>query len=378
MIAFKGGFENWVEIFAGGKQTDMNGVSHDGDRLIETAVATFDPNFHEPPAVIGHPEHDDPAYGTVTAVKLDARDGKKILLAKFKDVEPSFADMVKAGRFSKRSAAFYPDGRLRHVGFLGAMPPAVKGLKNISFVDGAGKPLTFEFSETSPWAWEAIAGVLRRLREYFIEKEGAERADAIIPEWNIQDVSEEKARASQPTTSIEEDPMKFTEFWSAFNIFKKLGGKDEEIDALVATGQGAAGAGFSEADVEAARKKAADEAEARVRAEFAESQKTAAKKQRDDQVAAWVEKKVEDGVIPPAIRDKGMVAFMQGLPDEKIAFAEGQEKQSGLEWFKEFIDTLGKSPLFAEIATKGTAGQQQKTAQAEIELGKDIAARANR
>ena len=35
--------------------------------------------------------------------------------------------------YEKRSASFYPDGRLRHVGFLGAAPPAVKGLAGIAF-----------------------------------------------------------------------------------------------------------------------------------------------------------------------------------------------------------------------------------------------------
>ena len=38
------GFEDWVPIFMGGKQTDSNGKSHDGDELIEKAVKTFDPN----------------------------------------------------------------------------------------------------------------------------------------------------------------------------------------------------------------------------------------------------------------------------------------------------------------------------------------------
>ncbi len=52
--------------------------------------------------------------------------------------------MVKAGRFKSRSASFYhPDNPnnpkpgvyyLRHVGFLGAQPPAVKGLKAVEFI----------------------------------------------------------------------------------------------------------------------------------------------------------------------------------------------------------------------------------------------------
>jgi hypothetical protein len=317
------GFDDWVEIFAGGSQQDSQGSVHDGDRLIENAVANFDPGFHEPPAVVGHPKDDSPAYGMVQEVKADVRDGKKILLARFKDVHQPFAEMVQSGRFPKRSAAFYPDGRLRHVGFLGAMPPAVKGLKNIAFADG--ESIAFEFDQSKP--------------------------------------------------PKKESTMKFSEFFEAFKIWKKF---EKDPDAVIDGGGTVAGAQFSEADVDAAKKTAAEEAETRVRAEFAENQRTESKKRRDTQVAEWVESQVAAGIIPPAIRDDGLVAFMQGLPDDQIQFAEGKEKQSGLDWFKGFIGNLGKSPLFAEIATKDAAGKQKSEADAEIALGKEIGQRANR
>ena len=319
-ITFKG-FDDWVEIFAGGRQMDSQGKQHDGDQLIDQAVSAFDPGFHEPPAVVGHPKDDSPAYGFVQAVKASIRDGKKILMARFKDVHEPFAEMVQSGRFPKRSAAFYPDGRLRHVGFLGAMPPAVKGLKNISFKSDDADAIAFEFD--------------------------------------------------QPVK--EESSMKFAEFFEVFKIWKKF---EKDPDALIdRAGQGSQ---FSEADIEAARKKAADEAEARVKAEFAETQRTEAKKQRDVQVAEWVESQVAAGIIPPAIRDDGLVTFMQGLSDDQIAFAEGQEKKSGLDWFKGFLGTLSKSPLFSEIATKDAAGKRQGEAEAEYALGKEIGERANR
>ena len=62
------------------------------------------------------------------------REGLK-LLAKFKQVPDEIVSAIKEGRWKKRSVSFYPDGRLRHVGLLGAMPPAVKGLSDISFKD---------------------------------------------------------------------------------------------------------------------------------------------------------------------------------------------------------------------------------------------------
>jgi len=45
----------WIEIFKGGTQKDSQGREHDATALIEKAVKTFDPKFHEPPVVVGHP-----------------------------------------------------------------------------------------------------------------------------------------------------------------------------------------------------------------------------------------------------------------------------------------------------------------------------------
>ena len=60
--------------------------------------------------------------------------------------------------FKKRSASFYPPGHpanptpdrpyLRHVGFLGAQPPAVKGLAD--FADAGEPPPTYDFDEPAP------------------------------------------------------------------------------------------------------------------------------------------------------------------------------------------------------------------------------------
>ncbi|STD22410.1 Uncharacterised protein [Enterobacter asburiae] len=65
------------------------------------------------------------------------------LLAEPDQLDPQFAELVGNGRFKKVSASFYlPDSPnnpkpgtlyLRHVGFLGAQPPSIKGLKQVSF-----------------------------------------------------------------------------------------------------------------------------------------------------------------------------------------------------------------------------------------------------
>lgn len=124
---------DWVEVFKTGEHTDSAGRTRKWTGAdLDKVVTGYDSIKHEAPVVIGHPKDNAPAYGWVEGVK---RVGN-VLLAKFKQLEPAFKEMVSAGRFKKRSVSFYPDGTLRHVGFLGAMPPAIKGLKDVAFQEG--------------------------------------------------------------------------------------------------------------------------------------------------------------------------------------------------------------------------------------------------
>lgn len=129
-----------IEIFKAGKRTDANGVVTDisvGD--LQQTAQSYDPDHFEAPIVIGHPQMNNPAYGWVKGLQMDG----DVLKAEVGQVEPQFAEMVRAGRFKKISASFYlpndPSNpkqgvlSLRHIGFLGAMPPAVKGLKTPIF-----------------------------------------------------------------------------------------------------------------------------------------------------------------------------------------------------------------------------------------------------
>jgi hypothetical protein len=142
--------DSWVEVFKVGTQTDSEGRTHQvTSDFLDQVVTHYDPALHESPAVIGHPKDNAPAYGWVNGLRVI--DG--ILQVQFKDVDPSFEQIVQRGYFKKRSASFYvdpataPGGRapyLRHVGFLGAQPPAVKGLRDIKFTEG--ESLSFEAS----------------------------------------------------------------------------------------------------------------------------------------------------------------------------------------------------------------------------------------
>ncbi len=121
---------SWFEIFKTGEHTDSAGKKKNWTEAdLNYMVEKYDPEQHEAPIVIGHPQNNNPAFGWMEALKRKGR----ILYAKAKDLVPEFVEMVKKGLLKKRSIMVYPDGTLRHIGFLGAMPPAVKGLADIRF-----------------------------------------------------------------------------------------------------------------------------------------------------------------------------------------------------------------------------------------------------
>jgi hypothetical protein len=138
----------WKEVFKAGIQRDSNGnerlwTSEDLDTIIKKYTSQTE---HEAPIVIGHPVNNSPAYGWVETLK---RDGD-VLLAKFKQTDPQFEELVNTGRYKKVSIALYPDMNLRHIGYLGAIPPAIKGLKDANFNDDTD--ITYietEFNETN-------------------------------------------------------------------------------------------------------------------------------------------------------------------------------------------------------------------------------------
>lgn len=134
-----------IEIFRAGTRRDDAGREHTitVSDLKKTA-AVYNNALHEAPLVVGHPAGNKPSYGGVVSLQVD---GDVLKVASTRQVEPQFAEMVRDGRFPKRSASFYHPNdptnptpgfwHLRHVGFLGAVPPAVKGLKDIEFSEAA-------------------------------------------------------------------------------------------------------------------------------------------------------------------------------------------------------------------------------------------------
>lgn len=180
-----------LDIFKPGKHVAASGDPFNfSESDVLATVAAYDPALHEAPIVVGHPTHDSPAYGWVKALSF----AEGVTRAEPDQVDPAFAEMVDAGRFKKISASFYhPESPsnpvpgvyyLRHVGFLGAMPPAVKGLRNPEFNDADEKIVTIDFSEES-YGWSILSRLFRGMREYVISKDGQETADEMLSNWDI-------------------------------------------------------------------------------------------------------------------------------------------------------------------------------------------------
>ncbi len=325
-----------IEIFRAGTHRSMDGAEISFSESDLTASANvYDPAIHEAPIVIGHPKTDAPAYGWVK--QLSYAEGS--LAATPDQLEPQFTEMVSAGRFKKVSASFYPPNAtsnpvpgtfyLKHVGFLGATAPAVKGLKQVEFADDAeAVTLTVDFADAemeTGWALKRVFRIFRQLREYLIETEGQERADKIIDGWDLDAGAEEaanvmdEARDDAPnsyseTTETEETTM---------NPSPKAPAPGEQPDPEQREAK------FAEREKNLQDKEAA----------FAEKE-----------ISGRVDELVKAGRVLPAEKD-GLVAFMASLDnDEAVSFAEGAEKQTPRAFMDKFLEGLPQRVEFSEMS----------------------------
>lgn len=184
----------------------MNGAVLDFSAADLAASANaYDPAKHEAPIVVGHPKTADPAYGWVKS--LSAGNG---LEAEPHQVDPAFAELVAKGAFKKVSASFYEPNSpqnpvpgvyyLRHVGFLGAQPPAIKGLRAPEFADAEEGVVEF-----ADWSDVQNATLWRRLRDFFIEQFGLDKADSVIPDSAVSSL-EDDARQESPDEAAVPSP----------------------------------------------------------------------------------------------------------------------------------------------------------------------------
>lgn len=141
-----------VHALVAGTHYGQSGTVSITPEHIQQIAESYSPELHEAPAVLGHPATDDPAYGWVSAAAAKP-DGLWLNV----DLLPEFADTVRNRQYKKVSVSLYnpnhpanpTPGRyhLKHLGFLGAQPPAVKGLKPIALADAVQDTTVIEFQE---------------------------------------------------------------------------------------------------------------------------------------------------------------------------------------------------------------------------------------
>lgn len=329
---------------------------------LQASAAAYDPARHEAPLVVGHPSHDGPAYGWVKSLAFAGG----ALDAEPDQVDPAFAEMVGAGRFKKISASFYmPDAPanpvpgvyyLRHVGFLGAQPPAVKGLRAPAFADNEEGVIEFgALGDFADWGDVQNASLWRRMRDWLISEKGLPLADSVVPDYAV---AEMEAAARQP------EPAAVTATDNAAGA----------VPAYSEKPQGAAPM-TPEQIAEKARldKQAADQAaEFAIReAAFAEREHALAAAEttrRRTDTAAFVETLVGAGKLLPTHKE-GMVAFLCGLDAAQVvAFGEGDKKvtKPGEAWFREYLGAQPKLVEFGERAREGVNALPEDASAQEI------------
>lgn len=309
-----------IHIFKAGTHLDAHGVkvSMSEADLVATAAA-YNPELHEAPFVVGHPKDDGPAYGWAQSIAAQGGD----LWATPAQVNPEFAEQVGAGAYKKVSAAFYGPTNphnpvpgvwyLRHIGFLGAMPPAIKGLRSVAFGEESdAHPLIeieIEFSE------EAEPSSLPS------EKEGPKQGADVSPEGS--DPAKSGPSQTETTTVTPEEAA-------------ALKAKNDQLAAELAAAQ--------------------------------TTLKTQATEATTAAHAAFAEGLIAEARIAPA--DKALVIATlnhlapPALPGDKSAqvveFGEGEAKKPMADALKDWLKALPKRVEFSEQASRDRAAQEEK------------------
>jgi hypothetical protein len=370
-----------VEIFRSGRQRSSDGREIEfspGD--LRASAEAYDPGLHEAPIVVGHPKTDDPAYGWVTGLDCPGSS----LFAEIDQVDPAFADLVRAGRFRKVSACFYtPDSPrnpvpgvyyLRHVGFLGAEPPALKGLKPVAFADGEDGIIECSFSVPSrtegrrdefnfkprranhmpervdfhEGVGKGAASLLRRIREHILRKHGQDEADETVPSEHIAALEEEAHREGEEARRARE-------------------------------GQTATGEHGGAAYAEGEKAKEIEKREAELKArevEFSEKQKVFAeqeKKSRHEGFVAFCDALAKEGRLLPvskasAVAILDFAASADG--DATIEFAEGDRtvKVSPVQAIKALLSSQPKAVTYGERVNTEDAIPEGEDGQREAKI----------
>jgi hypothetical protein len=283
-------------------------------------------------------------------------------------VNPAFAEQVRQGAYKKISAAFYaPDSPhnpkpgvyyLKHVGFLGAMPPAVKGMRDPAFAEGGAAGADSQdgvvvFSELldagsvtafGEWDDTTNAGLWRSLREWLIGKFGREEADAVIPGFEVrnlelgaQDELREAAQEQQASAELPLNPQ-FSEPKEPVMTPEQIAALQAERDRIAA---------------ELARLQAAQREQEEARAAAQRTQVQAGALAFAEGLVA--QGRLEQGRAAPLA---AALAALEGgtATTGTVEFGEGEQRAAVAPLVRELLGKLPVMVDLGEVATAGAAG----------------------
>lgn len=338
----------WHDVFFAGEHTDNQGKTRSYSRAdLQQVVDNFAPN--KAPLVIGHPKTNAPALGWVTGVRLTDDDRLEVTAD---NVNVDFAKAVAAKSFPNRSISLERTEKglsLRHIGYLGAVEPALEGL-GWQFNGADTNPTeTVEFSaepnETIEFSMEieqqrSVLDMFSDLRDFIIDKFSEEEADRVLPRWNINWLRDALTR--KEVNENEHDPFA-PEFSKpkteepAVTTYTQ-----EQLDAAIQQAKDDAEASFS--SQLSAEKSRADNAEKTLEEQAFAARVADCKAVVDAQIAA--------GHLTPA-NAAGLAEFMASLPQgdnaQTFSFSKSDSEtveQSQYDFAKAFVGSLGaKSPM---------------------------------
>ncbi|EJF2226930.1 peptidase [Salmonella enterica] len=332
---------NLIHIFRAGTHTDMHGRQINfSDADLNEIAQSYNPALHEAPVVVGHPKTDAPSYAWVSGIKKD-RDGLK---AEPRDIDPQFAELVRKRRYSKVSASFYcPDSPgnptpgkyyLRHVGFLGAQPPAIKGLKQASFAEDEEGVVEF-----ADWSLQTTASLFSRIRDFIISQFGIEKADSVVPDYMIDSLRDEAARTTTTAVAPEfSDPVGIPAEDAIQPVAEKPAPTPPEEPAV-------------DKELQAKLQKENDDLKRQIEERNkAEAQRVAT--ERHNANVAFADSLVSDARLAPA--GKGLVVAVLdalGGGDEPVSFSENGSEQPLVDAFKMQMQKARPLLDFGEVAT---------------------------
>lgn len=316
-----------IEIFKPGSFTAMNGQKHTFTAAqVKELADTYNPEFADAPLVVGHPKLTSPRFGRAGRLFVNEAG---VLCAEPADVVPEFAEAVNAKQYPKVSASIYlPDAPgnptpgkhyLRHIGFLGGAAPAVKGLKSVEFSADTAGVVDFSYDD------RVVVSLFRRLRDWIVTKDGAETAQQILPDYQLDYLTEDAIRDElrDPDPSFSNPPH-------------------TEDDLNTQEALAAREAALAQREQDLANRQAAIAA-----------QEAAAKRSGH---ADFAEQLVVSGQLLP-VQKESVVAILAQLDEANLVadFAEGHENhgKTGAELFKAFLSAQPKQVEFRRVSPTG-------------------------